>query len=164
MMINHWIGGSPLCLDFHDWLRNGTLATASPVVVLVLPRALELLGASEANYVSKKMQKDIVVSEWVYISFTLKFGHLNMKSDHELVDGTGTHTCPVKAAVLERIPQASPFKILSCKEPTKVLLSPRYRGAIVLPLLTRLCKVFKAFAGDIRLLRLSIDMLLVSPE
>ena len=124
-MINHWIGGSTLCWDFHDWLRNGTLATASPVVVLVLPRALELLGASEANYVSKKKQQDIVVSEWIYISFTLKlFGHLNMKSDHELVDGTGTHTCPLKAAVLERIPQASPFKILSCKEPTKVLLSP----------------------------------------
>eukprot|EP00439_Symbiodinium_sp_Y106_P044626 s1277_g5.t1 len=33
------------CAALQRWLRNGTLATASPVVVLVLPRALELLGA-----------------------------------------------------------------------------------------------------------------------
>ena len=82
------------------------------------------IGSLRGKLRQQKKQQDIVVSEWIYISFTLKFGHLNMKSDHELVDGTGTHTCPLKAAVLERIPQASPFKILSCKEPTKVLLSP----------------------------------------
>lgn len=77
------------------------LIAASPVVALVLPRALELVGASEANYVSKTTS--LCLNGFTF-PLPSSFGHLNVESDHERVDGTGTRVSSPEKTVLERIP------------------------------------------------------------